>query len=325
MAKVANMQALGEKNFLRADIIAKIIEANHQGYLYTCACPMYLKLVREFYECLEVTQDDDRGIILQTIVQVQPFSTNPFSKAISIASLVFQYSLFQPTHSQRPLSLLAQSSSGISLILIHMVTSRLMLTSRSLPSLPSHQLLAKIVLHNLWPTIRRTELVLKRVQFIYALCMRMPFCMFKHILSRMLEMRDDHSTGLPFACLVTKFCLQVVTDISTEPKMRVQDPLGSKTLMKSNAQLWHEGQDEAPQPPLVQFELPTRASSSQTAPPPPQYDTGFAQVMVVLSSLQRDVSSIQREVNSISTRVEQCQLDLQDCLQYHHPSHDDED
>jgi hypothetical protein len=40
---------------------------------------------------------------------------------------------------------------------------------------------------------------------------------------------------------------------------RVQDPLGSQTLMKSNAQLRHEGQDEVPQPPLVQFELPTGA------------------------------------------------------------------
>jgi hypothetical protein len=88
--------------------------------------------------------------------------------------------------------------------------------------------------------------------------------------------------------------------------------------MKSNAQLWHEGQDEAPQPPPVQFELPTGASSSQIAPPPPPYDVGFAQVMAALSSIQRDVSSI-------SVRVEQCQLDIQDCLQDHHPSHDDED
>jgi hypothetical protein len=143
-----------------------------------------------------------------------------------------------------------------------MVTNKLMLTSRSLPSLPSHQLLAKIVLHNQWPTTCRSELVLKRAQFLYALCMRMPFCMCKHILNRILEMRDDHSTGLQFACLVTKFYLQVMTDISTEPKMRVQDPLGSKTLMKPNAQLRHEGQDEAPQPPLVQFELTTGASSS---------------------------------------------------------------
>jgi hypothetical protein len=51
--------------------------------------------------------------------------------------------------------------------------------------------------------------------------------------------------------------------------MKIQDPLGNLTLMKSNAHLRHEGQDEAPQPPPIQFELPTGASSSQTGPSPP--------------------------------------------------------
>jgi hypothetical protein len=76
MAKVANRQALTKRNVLRADImrslldfIAEIIEANHWGYLYTCACPLYPRLVREFYGCLEIVQDDDHVIILQTTVQ----------------------------------------------------------------------------------------------------------------------------------------------------------------------------------------------------------------------------------------------------------------
>jgi hypothetical protein len=46
--------------------------------------------------------------------------------------------------------------------------------------------------------------------------------------------------------------------------------------MKSNAQMRHKGQDEAPQPLPVQFELLTGASSSQTDLSPPQYDGGFA-------------------------------------------------
>jgi hypothetical protein len=66
-----------------------------------------------------------------------------------------------------------------------------------------------------------------------------------------LEMRDDHSTWLAFGCLVTKIILQSKLDISADPKMRKQDPLGNRSLMKSNAQLRHEGQDEAPQPPPV--------------------------------------------------------------------------
>jgi hypothetical protein len=64
--------------------------------------------------------------------------------------------------------------------------------------------------------------------------------------------------------------------------------------MKLNAQLRHEGQDEAPQPPPVQFELPTEASSSQTTPPPPKYDAGYAQILAALDSIQGNVNSIQQ-------------------------------
>jgi hypothetical protein len=91
--------------------------------------------------------------------------------------------------------------------------------------------------------------------------------------------------------------------------------------MKSNAQLQFEGQDEAPKPPLVQVEIPIGASSSQIAPPP-QYDAGYAQLLVAMSAMQGDISFIHREVHSISTRVEQCQLDIQECLKHHHPDED---
>jgi len=99
--------------------------------------------------------------------------------------------------------------------------------------------------------------------------MRLPFCMCKHILNIMLESRNEHTTGLSFACLVMKIILQSGIDIFGEPKMKILDPLGSQTLMKSNAQLRHEGQDEAPQPPPIHVELPTGASSSLITPPPP--------------------------------------------------------
>jgi hypothetical protein len=131
-------------------------------------------------------------------------------------------------------------------------------------------------------------------------------------------MRDDHSTGLAVACLVTQICLQSVTDISIERRMRVQDPLGNQTLMKSNARLRFEGQGEAPQPPPVQVDQHTAASSSQTAPPPPSYDDNFAQIMAALNS-------IQREVSTINVRVEQCQIDIKECLSFHHPHNDDDD
>jgi hypothetical protein len=102
---------------------------------------------------------------------------------------------------------------------------------------PPHRLLAKIVQHNLWLTVHRRELILKRAQFLYAIVIRLPFCLCKHILNIMLESRDEHTTGLPFACLVTKIILQSELDIFAKPKMKIHDPFGNQTLMKSNAQL----------------------------------------------------------------------------------------
>jgi hypothetical protein len=107
--------------------------------------------------------------------------------------------------------------------------------------------------------------------------------------------------------------------------MKIQDPLGNQTLMKSNAQLRHEGQDEAPQPPPIHVEMPTVASSSQTPPPPPQSDAVLTQVLASLESLQGGMSSMQWVVHSINLCVEQCQLDIQEWLQHHYLSRDDED
>jgi hypothetical protein len=82
----------------------------------------------------------------------------------------------------------------------------------------------------------------------------------------MLEVHDKKNTSLSFGCLITQICLQVVIDISdSEPRSRILDPLGIQTLMKSNAQLWHEAQGIVPQPPP---DLPTTAASSSQAVPP---------------------------------------------------------
>jgi hypothetical protein len=89
----------------------------------------------------------------------------------------------------------------------------------------------------------RSELVCKRARFLYALVQRVPFCLCKRIVLTMLEMRDEHQIGLPFACLVIRICLQVVPDIpAIEPKEKTKDTLGKHTMLKSNAQLRFEDQ-----------------------------------------------------------------------------------
>jgi hypothetical protein len=140
-----------------------------------------------------------------------------------------------------------------------------------------------------------------------------------------METRNENTTGLPFGCLITHIIIQSSISISEEPKMKIQEPLSNQTLMKSNVQLRHEGQNEAPQPPSIHVEMPTVASSSQTAPPRPQSDAVLTQILASLESLHEGMSSMQWVVHSIDLRVEQCQLDIQECLQHHHPARDEEE
>jgi len=130
-----------------------------------------------------------------------------------------------------------------------------------------HRMLAKIVQHNLWPVFRRSDLILKRAQFVYAICLRLPFCLCKHILGVILEARDESNTGLPFGYLLTQIILQSGIGVTREPKMKIQDPISKQTLMKSNAQLRRDDLDDASQPPPIHVAVPDMASSSQTAPP----------------------------------------------------------
>jgi hypothetical protein len=60
-ARMENTQVIPERNILRADImvapldfIAQMIQDNQWSYLYSCACPVYPKLVRDFYGHFEV-------------------------------------------------------------------------------------------------------------------------------------------------------------------------------------------------------------------------------------------------------------------------------
>jgi hypothetical protein len=49
-------------------------------------------------------------------------------------------------------------------------------------------------------------------------------------------------------------------------------------------------------------------------------------MQVSMSSMQQSITVMQLEVHSIKKRVEQNQVDLKECLKYHHPdSNDDED
>jgi hypothetical protein len=60
-ARMDSRKVIPERNIVRADImvapldfIAQLIQDNHWGYLYNCACLVYPRLVRDFYGYMEV-------------------------------------------------------------------------------------------------------------------------------------------------------------------------------------------------------------------------------------------------------------------------------
>jgi hypothetical protein len=72
---------------------------------------------------------------------------------------------------------------------------------------PMHRFLAKVVVTDLCPQARRSDLTLKKATILYAIVMRTPFCLCKHILHTMLEVRDEKNTSLSFGCLITQIYL----------------------------------------------------------------------------------------------------------------------
>jgi len=272
-----------ERNVLKVDAMVplfELIRKNHWDYLHQCSGLVYSKLARDFYGFLEVIQDDQSGLILQTIVRGVTFRVDAalIGSIIGTDPVPFVDSPFPDSvvsHSMEELPMFFDPQ--------HRAQDRVSHFFRIGIFSSPHCLLVKIVQHNLWPIARRSELFYKRTRFLYALIQRIPFCLCKHIVLTMLEMRDEHQTSLPFACLVTRICLQVVLDIPTiEPKEKTKDTLGNHTVMKSNAQLRIEDQQEVASPPAQ--DDPAAPSSSQTAPPPPASDVMLSRILDTMVS-----------------------------------------
>jgi hypothetical protein len=325
-----------ERNVVRSDImvppldsIYETIQTYHWGYLYTCVFIVLTRLVRLFYANLEVAQDDDRGMALQSTVDGHIITVDPqiISHFIGIPVLDFPSSPYNEVVLPPSLDDLREFFHAVPQGEERATTIRIGTLS------PAHRLLAKIVQHNLWLVVRCSDLTLKKAQFVYAIHLHLPFCLCKHIMSVMLEAHDESNTGLPFGCLLTQIILQSGIIITRELKMKIQQPIGKQTLMKSNAQLWRDdSDDEVAIPATMPVGFPDMASSSQTVPPS-EPEINFSQIMEALAAIQgsmgtmqQSITSMQLEVHSINKRVEQNQLDLRECLKYHHPgSSDDED
>jgi hypothetical protein len=235
---------------------------------------VYTRLVKLFYANLKVVQDDDHGLVLQSIVDGHIITVDPqiISRFIRVTVLEISGSPYNEVVLPPSMDDLREFFRAVPQGEERATTIRIGALS------PSHRMLAKIVQHNLWPVVRRSDLILKKAQFVYAIHLRLPFCLCKHILGVILEASDEGNTGLPFGCLLTQIILQSGINLTGKPKMKIQQPISKQTLMKSNAQLRRDDtDDEGPIPAAMPVGFPDMASSSQTVPPS-ELEINFSQI-----------------------------------------------
>jgi len=233
-------QVLSEWNLLRVDLrdpvllpIAQMLLENNWEYLYNYACQAFPRLVQEFYGHMIIIQDDDRGLIMQTMVRGQTILIDP-----QLISLVILIPVL-------PVSGVPFPDEAPSIEFLHdFFGTRPQHEDKSHSQInidafaPMHRFLAKVVVTNFWLQARRSELTFKKATLLYAIGMQTPFFLCKHILHTMLEVRDEKNMSLSFGCLITQIGLQVMPDISeSEPRSRIPYPIGIQTFMKSNTHL----------------------------------------------------------------------------------------
>jgi hypothetical protein len=100
-ARIMSWAVIPERNVIRADIIVaplddihKIIQTYHWGYLHNCACVVLTRMVQEFYTNLEVVQNNDNGIVLQSTIAGHIIMVDPQVISQIIGVLVLKMKLY---------------------------------------------------------------------------------------------------------------------------------------------------------------------------------------------------------------------------------------
>jgi len=178
--KIMDRPVIAERNVVHSDImvapldsILDTIQTYHLGYLHSCACVVYTRLVKLFYANLEVVQDDDRGMVLQSTVGGHLITVDPHIISQFIGVPVLQMSASPYNEVVLPPSMEDLQEFFHTVLQGEERATTIRIGALSVP----HRMLAKIVQHNLWPVVRRSDLILKRAQFVYTIHLRLPFCL----------------------------------------------------------------------------------------------------------------------------------------------------
>jgi hypothetical protein len=169
--KIMDSPVIAERNVVRFDIMVALLDSIHDtiqtyhwGYLHSYVCVAYTRLVRLFYANLEVVQDDDHGLVLQStvgshIITVDPHIISHFIRVpvLELSSSPYNEVVIPPSMDdlREFFHAIPQGEECATTIRIGALSA-------------SHRMLVKIVQHNLWPTVRHSDLILKKAQFIYS-------------------------------------------------------------------------------------------------------------------------------------------------------------
>lgn len=165
-------QVIAERNAFHSDImvapldsIHETIKTNHWGQLHNYACVVLTRLVRLFYANLEVIQTDDHGSVLQSSLDRHIITVDP-----QIISQFIGVPVLQISASPCKEVVLPPSLDDLRECFHAVPQGEECATSIRIGALNApHCMLAKIVQDNLWPVVRRSDLILKRAQFVYAI------------------------------------------------------------------------------------------------------------------------------------------------------------
>jgi hypothetical protein len=165
--KIMDRPVIAERNVVRANIMVApldsihyIIQTYHWGYLYNCACVVLTQLARLFYANLEVVQNDDNGIVLQSTIDGHSIMVDPqvISQIIKVPVLQLLANPYNEVVLPLSLNDLKEFFQAVPQGEKHATTIKIGALSAS------HRILSKIILHNIWPVTRHSDLILKKVQ-----------------------------------------------------------------------------------------------------------------------------------------------------------------
>ncbi|KAG6641190.1 hypothetical protein CIPAW_09G056200 [Carya illinoinensis] len=179
--------------------------------------------------------------------------------------------------------------------------------------LPQYRLLAKIVLTNLWPISRHTEISLERAYFMYALATSVSIDFPRHVIDIIHRSHVEKELNLPFGSLITQLAIIAKVPLrANEPTMKLPGPISALTVVKSAAVITKKrslNTESASSPP--EPSIPTSQLLEQLTLLSQKMDSFTAKWEASQSKLEQQLAAVRSDCVQANDRLVQLSLDVQ--------------